>query len=132
MFRTQIVRWCEMKEEFGAPCWNYVFGLESPIFGGLPAHHGSEIPFLLHNVEHMPAAQIPDVSERVEKELSDALISFARTGDPNNSSISDWPRWTNDCPATMIFDTDTRLGIAHDKDLLELHNKIVPWRRFPI
>lgn len=132
MFRTQILEWCGLKEEYGAPCWNYVFALESPIFGGLPAHHGSEIPFLLHNVDRMPAAQIPDVSERVERQLSDALISFARSGDPNHSGMREWKQWTKDCPATMIFDTDTRLGIGHDRELLELQNKVIPWRRFPI
>ena len=132
MFRTQILHWCEIKEQMGSPCWNYVFALESPIFGGLPAHHGSEIPFLLHNVERMPAAQIPEVSKRVEKQLSEALISFARTGDPNHSGAEEWPCWTSENPATMVFDTETRVGVAHDKELLELHNKVIPWRRFPI
>jgi len=132
MFRTQILRWCEMKEQNGTSCWNYLFALESPIFGGLPAHHGSEIPFLLHNVERMPAAQIPDISVRVEKELSDALISFAYTGDPNHEGHTEWPRWTNKNPATMIYDAGTRLGIGYDSELVELHNKVIPWRRFPI
>lgn len=132
MFRTQIIHWCEMKEQFGAPCWNYMFALESPIFGGLPAHHGSEIPFLLHNVERMPAAQIPEISEKVEKELSGALINFAYRGDPNDEGHAEWPQWTKELQATMIFDVDTRLGIGYDSKLLELHNKVVPWRRFPI
>lgn len=131
-FRTQIIRWCEMKEQMGAPCWLYLFALNSPMDGGLPAHHGSDVAFALHNVDKLPAAQIPGVSERVEAELSRALVQFARVGNPNHEGLPYWPQYSKQTRATMIFDRETRLGIDHDRTLLRIQNECVPWRRFPI
>ena len=54
MFRNRCLDWCRLKYELGTPVWNYVFALENPIFGGLPAHHGSEIPYMLRNNCRMP------------------------------------------------------------------------------
>lgn len=131
-FRTQVLDWCAMKEKMGAPCWNYLFALESPMFDGFPAHHGSEIPFLLHTVDKMPAAQVPGISGRVQDELFGALVNFARNGDPNHDGLTHWDPWTEEHPATMIFDEETRLAEAHDRELLEKHNSLIPARRFPI
>ena len=132
VFRTQILRWCEQKAEYGAPCWLYVFALESPFNGGLPAHHGADIPFALHNVSKMPAAQIPGISERVEEEFSGAVAAFARSGDPNHKNLPRWDRYTPEQPATMIFDRETEEKIDFDRELVRLNNECVPWRRFPI
>ena len=35
--------------------------------------------------------------------------SLAATGDPNNDRLPDWPVYTQDARATMIFDVDTRV-----------------------
>ncbi len=132
VFRTQILRWCERKAEYGAPCWLYVFALESPFNGGLPAHHGADIPFALHNVAKMPAAQIPGISERVEEEFSGAVSAFARYGDPNHRNLPHWDPYTSQMPATMVFDFETQEKMDFDRELVALNNKCVPWRRFPI
>lgn len=132
VFRTQVIRWCEIREQLGTPCYLYLFALESPFNGGLPAHHGADISFAMHNASSMPAASVPGVSDRVENEFSRAVVQFARTGDPNHEDLPHWPTYTAQTPATMIFDRQTRVGMDFDRELVRVNNECVPWRRFPI
>jgi para-nitrobenzyl esterase len=46
---------------------------------------------------------------RVADELSSTWVAFARTGDPNNSKIPQWPQYDAQKRATMIFGTPTHL-----------------------
>jgi para-nitrobenzyl esterase len=41
--------------------------------------------------------------------MSDALIAFARTGNPNTSSLPTWPRFNVEKRPTMLFDNTTRV-----------------------
>ncbi|MGA9774199.1 MAG: hypothetical protein WBV94_34540 [Blastocatellia bacterium] len=41
--------------------------------------------------------------------LASAWVAFAKTGDPNNPKIPQWPAYDATTRATMIFDTDTRV-----------------------
>ena len=41
--------------------------------------------------------------------MSDALLRFARTGDPSGGGIGQWPRYDLSSRATMIFDAQNRV-----------------------
>ena len=41
--------------------------------------------------------------------MSEALIRFARTGDPSGGSIGVWPRYDLTRRATMMFDNESRV-----------------------
>jgi para-nitrobenzyl esterase len=41
--------------------------------------------------------------------LASVWTAFARTGDPNNPNIPNWPAYDTATRATMIFDADTRV-----------------------
>jgi para-nitrobenzyl esterase len=40
--------------------------------------------------------------------MSSAWIAFARTGNPNNAKVPNWPAYKSD-RATMIFDTEPKV-----------------------
>jgi para-nitrobenzyl esterase len=41
--------------------------------------------------------------------MSEALLAFARTGDPNNKAIASWPVYDLARRATMVFDTTSKV-----------------------
>jgi para-nitrobenzyl esterase len=45
--------------------------------------------------------------QKLAEELSEAWIAFARTGDPVHAGIPDWPAYTLDERATILFDRET-------------------------
>lgn len=91
------------------PAWLYLFTHASPARrGALGACHALEMPFVFGTtrIEGQVnfAGSGPDV-ERLEGEIMDAWIAFARTGDPNHPGLPAWPAYDAATRGTMVFDT---------------------------
>jgi para-nitrobenzyl esterase len=95
-----------------ARTWVYQLDWQSPIDGGRwGAHHGLDVPLVFDNAPlapHMVGAT-PE-SQRVADCMSDALLAFARTGNPNTRTIPEWPAFDLKRRRTMIFDTIARVA----------------------
>jgi len=92
----------------------YRFDWESPMRGGkLKAFHGLEVPFvfdnLAQNAEVLGGDEDPALS-RLAGNMSRSWISFALTGDPNHGGLPEWPAYTLEDRATMIFDKTCRIA----------------------
>ena len=46
---------------------------------------------------------------KVADTMSETLIAFAKTGDPNNARIPNWKKYELSDRATMIFDVKSRM-----------------------
>ena len=71
----------------------FQFDWPTPIDGGKwGAHHGLDVPFVFDNAAITPhLVGAGDEQLQLASRMSDAWIAFARTGDPNTSSIPQWP-----------------------------------------
>ena len=49
-------------------------------------------------------------AQRLADQMSDTLIAFARTGNPNNPAIPHWPRFDLQTRPTMIWDTTSHIA----------------------
>ena len=93
----------ELRAAQGANTWTYQLDYRSPLDGGrYGAMHTMDIPLVFDNVaqpgsRHAPAAQ------PVADAMSDALVSFARTGK------CAWPPYDLARRATMVFDAKPRV-----------------------
>jgi para-nitrobenzyl esterase len=100
----------------GAPAYVYWFQWQSPILDGRGrAFHCSELPFVFYNTERCATMtgggpEALDLAGRV----SDAWVSFARTGNPNHAGLPAWPAYDAAKVPTMIF--DTKCEAANDPD----------------
>ena len=52
--------------------------------------------------------------------MSSAWINFARTGNPNGEGVPQWPAYTPDKKATMLFDTECEVRYGFDAALQEV------------
>lgn len=58
-----------------------------------------------------------------------AWANFARTGNPNTEDLPEWPAFTAENGATMVFDNECKVVNNHDKELLEVIHRM-PVRGF--
>ncbi|MDH3371811.1 MAG: carboxylesterase family protein [Gammaproteobacteria bacterium] len=106
----------------GAPVYSYVFAWESPVMDGIGmSWHCSEIPHVFNNAMLVPTATGggPD-AQAMSHRVSQAWINFARHGDPSHDDLPDWPAYTVDGGATMIFDNVSDVRFHHDSELFEV------------
>ena len=100
--------------------WAYLFNYECPYMGGYPAEHNAEIPFLFRNTAMVPMYNEPGVTEKLEAEVSDAWLRFARTGNPG------WEPCTTEREVTMVFDRTSAVRTDFDRELLALLGQVSP------
>jgi para-nitrobenzyl esterase len=95
----------------GAPAWLYLFNWDTPVDGGKwRSPHALEIGFVFDNVAKSESMSgVGEEQQRVADIMADTWIAFARTGNPNNPSIPEWPAYDTEARPVMVFDTEPEL-----------------------
>jgi para-nitrobenzyl esterase len=109
-WRAQVIE-AEARARENGPTWVYQLDFPNPRDGGrFGAHHTLDIPLVFANTGK-PEAQTGDSegARKVATTMSEALVRFARTGDPSGGLTGAWPRYDLGRRATMIFDVDIRV-----------------------
>jgi para-nitrobenzyl esterase len=94
-----------------APVYLYRLEWETPVNGGrLRAHHGLDVPLMFDNVANAPGLRASGSTDaqRVADAMSDAWLTFARTGNPNAPGLAYWPAFEPEMQPTMVFDAVSR------------------------
>jgi para-nitrobenzyl esterase len=123
LVRPATIKTAQLKaNQNGAPVYNYVFSWESPIMDGVGiAWHCSEIPFVFSNIALTETASGGGkAAYALSDKMSQAWISFARSGNPNGKNLPSWPAYTSSKGATMIFDNECVVRYNHDAQLMSL------------
>jgi len=121
----------EERARAGAPAWVYQLDWRSPKDGGIwGAPHTLDIPLVFGNLD-APGVITGSGPEAVamSERLADAFIAFARTGNPNTSSLPNWPAYDLTQRQTMVFDNVSRLENDPRGAERQLFNK-VPFTQF--
>ena len=121
----------EERAKAGAPAWAYQLDWRSPKDGGFwGAPHTLDMQLVFGNFDApgVITGSAPDAVAMHEL-LADAFIAFARTGNPNTSSLPNWQPYELPRRQTMVFDTISRLVDDPRGAERELFNK-VPFVQF--
>jgi len=100
------IRLAERRAALGkAPTYLYVFAWETPVMG-LRAPHTLEIPFVFNHIDLSESMVGPVNAEmrKLEAASAGAWAQLARTGNPNHKGLPNWPAYTTNKRAVMIFD----------------------------
>ncbi len=109
-WRAAIVE-AELRAQQGAPAYAYQLDWGSPQDGGKwGAPHTHDIPLMFGTLT-APGSITGDGDDarRVSSTMQQALLAFARGGDPNYSGLPRWEPYTLPRRATMVFDLRSRL-----------------------
>jgi para-nitrobenzyl esterase len=109
----------------GAPVYMYSLAWETPVFDGrLKAPHALDLPFVFDNTEVAEATAGAAGARDLAATISAAWIAFARTGNPATTGLPDWPAYTAEKRAVMVFDRDCRTVTDPDRDARLLWGRI--------
>jgi para-nitrobenzyl esterase len=124
-FRRSAVKQAELKAAQGkGPIYMYQWDWPTPAFGGkFGAVHGLDVA-----ASFREARDGGDMA-RVADELSSTWVAFARTGDPNNAKIPQWPQYDAQKRATLIFGTPTRLDNDPRAEIRQFWEQMPPTPR---
>jgi para-nitrobenzyl esterase len=119
VFRMPAIRLAEAQLPHG-PAWMYLFGWESPAFGGLlRSTHALEMAFVFDNLTRggagmliQGAPEAPTIADAMHR----SWIAFARSGDPNHPGLPAWPRYDLARRPTMWFDASSELRDDPDRE----------------
>jgi len=84
-----------------------------------------DLPFVFNNIarcEEMTGGG--KEAYLLADKVSGAWIEFARTGNPNHTGLPNWPTYTTQNGATMIFDNTCQVKEHFDKELLSIGTDI--------
>lgn len=123
MFRKTARRIAEAQCKHAAGGYNYLFRWKSPAAGGiLGASHVIEIGFVFGNYHPTLNGSGPE-ADKLSKEMQDAWVSFARTGNPSCKSLGEWPKYSSG-RSTMVFDRTSRLERAVYEEERQIWEKL--------
>lgn len=123
LFRLPAKQYIHQRSSLNECTYSYFFNYDLPVDGGRTPWHCADIPYVFHNTELVPVTQEAGVTENLEKQIFESVMAFARTGNPNNKEIPEWPASTPEVEYTMFFDRHTGIRCNHDKELLPLFEK---------
>ena len=104
----------------------YNFILEFPFQYQKAAWHCSDIPFFFCNTDKVEVCTIPDVTEKLERQMFGALMSFAHTGKPSSPELPEWESVTPEKEPTMVFDRTCKLRSSYDDELFAEIDRALP------
>ena len=102
-----------------APVYLYEIDWKTPVEDGRwGSPHSLEHAFVFDNVAVSESMVGPPTSEtqKMVEQIGAAWLAFARTGNPNNSAIPNWPAYKPAERATMVFNTDSKAVNAFRDD----------------
>lgn len=94
-----------------APVYIYYLVWEAPVANKqFKTPHLLDVPFMFDNVEKARVLVGPGPQpQALAKQMSDAWLAFARTGNPDAKSIPHWPAYTAEQRSTMVFDVKSHV-----------------------
>lgn len=125
--RTNVVLQAERQTANGGSVYNYWFNWKTPLYDGRPrSYHNTDIAFWFNNTDLMDTITGGGARpKRMAEKMSQALISFASTGDPNHAGIPSWPKFDSQKGAVMIWDDTCEVKNDPDREARKVLNENV-------
>jgi para-nitrobenzyl esterase len=105
VFRARMLGGVEAKAAARkAPVFLYNFNWQIPVDGGIwKSPHTVDIPFAFANVDRVRVMTGNDKNaQRVSRRFMSSFVAFARTGNPGNRLMPQWPMYETASRSTMV------------------------------
>lgn len=121
--RQNTARLAERKAaQNGALVFQYIYASSTPVLDGRPGtFHSSEIAFVFDNAKLCTRYSGGGREAlRLSTAMGAAWANFARNGKPGHPGLPDWPAYTADRRAKMIFDSPCSVKNDPEGECLQL------------
>ena len=93
-----------------APAYLYQWDWASSAYDGkFGAVHGTDVSATFHNARDQTLSAGSSQGKLMADRLASVWVAFAKTGNPNNDTIPNWPAYDANTRATMVFDNTMRV-----------------------
>jgi para-nitrobenzyl esterase len=100
----------EERAEQGAPAFVYQLDWGRSVDERRRAFHTLDIPLVFDNIQAKESRTGAGAdARRMAERMSEALLAFARSGNPSHPGIPEWKPYTLPARETMVFDDNTRM-----------------------
>jgi len=108
-WRGQVIEADERARAGAVATWVYQLDFPSPLQPGRGAPHTHDIPLVFGTLD-VPGSLTGtgEAAQRVSRQMMNAFVTLARTGDPNHPGLGAWPAYRLPERATMTFDVRSR------------------------
>jgi para-nitrobenzyl esterase len=109
IFRVPAIRVVEAQSALQPKTYMYLFTWPTPVQGGqYGSCHSLELFFVLDRLHAGDSVAVlgNNPPQKLADIMQDTWIAFAKTGNPNNKSISNWPAYNTSTRATMILNAN--------------------------
>lgn len=115
--RQNAIKAANAKSSQAAPVYLAWFGWEPQLYNGrMKAFHCIDICFWYDNTDkmytHTGGGARP---KKLSEKMSDSLLAFMKTGDPNAGALPKWPVYTTAKGETMVFNDTSEVKNDPDK-----------------
>jgi para-nitrobenzyl esterase len=108
-WRGQVIEADERARAGAAATWVYQLDFGSPLRPERGAPHMHDIPLVFGTLDASGAfTGTGEAAQRVSRQMMDAFVALARSGDPNHAALAAWPAYRLPERTTMIFDEHSR------------------------
>ena len=128
--RPSVIEYCEARSAAAeAPVYEYLMTYIIPVLEGKLPWHGAELGFMFGNLDLSEVLTAGgEEAYALQDVMMESWLRFAETGNPGHDALPEWKPYTKNEPACMLFDNPSRLGIDHDRKLLDVINSALPKR----
>lgn len=98
----------------GVPVYAYRFSYVAESIKQPGAQHASDIPFFFDTQAIKYGAATTPRDNAMGAAISDYLVNFAKTGNPNGGGLPQWPRYNAKADVIMDFATDGKPKVRRD------------------
>lgn len=116
--RQRVIASANAKLKQNSPVYLAWFGWQPPLFNNrMRAFHCNDICFWFANTDYMLTHTGGGTRPRkLSNKMSDALLTFMRTGDPNIAALPQWPKYSEANCETMILNDQCEVKNNPDKN----------------
>jgi para-nitrobenzyl esterase len=109
--RRSAITQAERKAALGkAPAYMYLWSWESPGYGGkFGAVHGIDVSASFYSCRDGIGGTGSPQQLTLWNKFASSWVALAKTGNPNNPNLPEWPAYDSTRRATMVFDNDPRV-----------------------
>ena len=129
IFRKPEMEYIAKRSGLNRCTWSYLFNMDQPIHGGNTPWHCCDVPYVFRNIDLVEypngPQKDPGLSRKVQDQIFESVIAFARTGDPNNGQIPAWSACGEGSEPTLVIDEETRVLENYDHALIQAAARIM-------
>jgi para-nitrobenzyl esterase len=98
----------------GVPTYEYRFSYVATSLYKSGADHASDIPFFFDTQDIKYGSATTARDNAMGETISDYIVNFAKTGDPNGGALPSWPRYSRAADMIMNFAEDGKAIAERD------------------